>query len=164
MTRRALEILNRHDVPWTVLTKGGRLALRDMDLFQQAGPKCSFGTSLSFMAEIMKMVWEPYAATVMDRTTTLMYMRGHDVRTWVSLEPVIDPGQAVRVVNRCSGFVDEFRVGKLNHHPHASTIDWADFTHRIVGALLDTDCDYVIKADLRQYLPEGVPAERRREA
>ena len=27
VTRRALEILNRHDVPWTVLTKGGRLAV-----------------------------------------------------------------------------------------------------------------------------------------
>lgn len=33
---------------------------------------------------------------------------------------------------------------------------------REYAALADTDCDYVVKADLRQYLPAGVPAERRR--
>lgn len=162
VTRRALEILNRHNVPWTVLTKGGTLALRDLDLFLEAGPRCSCGTSLSFVTERYRCEWEPLAAVIGSRTFAMSEFRDAGIRTWVCVEPVIDPDQAVAVVRNVACVVDEFRIGKLNHHPLAATIDWADFTRRIMAALLDTDCDYVIKADLRQYLPEGMPAERRR--
>lgn len=162
ITRGALEILNRHSVPWMVLTKGGTLALRDLDLFRQAGPRCSFGTSLCFVGEGAVVFWEPGAASVRDRLLAIRDFRAAGIRTWVSLEPVIYPDQAVAVVRHVACVVDEFRIGKLNHHPLAREIDWADFTRRIMAALLDTDCDYVIKADLRQYLPEGMPAERRR--
>lgn len=161
VTRRALEILNRHSVPWTVLTKGGTLALRDLDLFRQAGARCSFGTSLSFLNDGDGWFWEPGAASVRDRLLAIRDFRAAGIRTWVSLEPVILPEQAVEVVRRTADIVDEFRVGRLNHHPLAATIDWADFTRRIMAALLETDCDYVVKADLRQYLPAGVPARRR---
>ena len=162
VTRRALEILNSEAIAWTVLTKGGQLARNDLHLFLDAWPKASFGTSLCFMDDRKRREWEPNAASVSSRLNTIVEFHTVGIRTWISLEPVIDPGQAVEVVRCSSPWVDEFRVGKLNHHPLAREIDWADFTERIVAALLATDCDYVIKSDLRQYLPEGTPAERRR--
>lgn len=163
VTRRALEILNSESIAWTVLTKGGQRATEDMHLFVDGWPKTSFGTSLCWVVDRDRRQWEPGAASVPDRLLAISDFHAAGIRTWLSIEPVIDPEQAVAVVSTSAAIVDEFRVGKLNHHPLAREIDWADFTRRIVAALLDTDCDYVIKQDLRQYLSDGVLAERRSE-
>ncbi len=71
ITRAALEILIDHGLQFTILTKGGRRALRDFDLL--AGyPKASFGT-ISRVCEMRRMWqnWEPGAATVKERSDVI---------------------------------------------------------------------------------------------
>ena len=80
VTRRALEILNSEGVPWTVLTKGGTLALDDLDLFLDAWPKASFGTSLSFMDDEKRCEWEPRAVAVRNRLYAIAEFKAAGVR------------------------------------------------------------------------------------
>ncbi len=167
-TRRALEILARYGVPATVLTKGGMRAARDFGLMAEMG--CWFGTTLITLDERKRQEWEPRAASVYSRLQAIdealyHFSRG-DLRqlyTWLSIEPIIWPQDAIEVVEYVSsrGLVSEVRLGKLNHHPAAAEVDWREWAPRLLKACRDSGRSYLIKESLRPYLPEG--AEVRRE-
>lgn len=149
ITRQAIQILHAGGIPVTILTKAGHLAERDFDLL---GTGDSFGVSLTFLNDKDSLTWEPHAALPGDRMTTLRHAHERGVRTWVSLEPVIDPAQTLEIIRQTSGFVDLFKVGKLNHHPAEKLVDWAEFAVNAVRTLEELGCDYYLKADLRAYL------------
>jgi hypothetical protein len=71
----------------------------------------------------------------------------------VSLEPVIDPEESLEIIRQTHEFVDFYKVGKLNYHPRASTIDWRKFAVEVKDLLDDLGCEYLLKEDLRRYLP-----------
>ncbi len=154
-TRQVLEILVEYNVPFSVLTKGGMRAVRDFDLY--AGGAGHFGTTACFASDQLRRDWEPGAATMQSRQEALATAHEQGIRTWVSIEPVIYPIEALRLIERRFDIVDEFRIGKLNHHPHAQTIDWAAFAWDALAALQDSGCDWRIKDDLFVYLPPGSP-------
>ena len=68
-----------------------------------------------------------------DWLPTLLHAAG--VPTWVSLEPVIDPAASLEIIRQTHKFVDLFKVGKLNYHQHAKTIDWRSFAIEAVELL-----------------------------
>jgi len=71
------------------------------------------------------------------------------LKTWVSLEPVIDPAQAIGVVMATAEFVDCFKVGKLNHdRRRESQIDWREFLFQVLRELTDCGASYRIKDEL----------------
>lgn len=46
----------------------------------------------------------------------------------LSIEPVIDPSEALKVMDKLIGYVDLWKVGKLNHNKAIEdTIDWQKF-------------------------------------
>ena len=156
ITRDAIGILTARNIPVHILTKAGMRASRDFPLLQCPG--CAFGTSLVFAGqcgEVMCEHWEPKAATIHSRVTAIRMARALGIPTFVSIEPIIDPGQAIVLIETLSDVVDEWRVGKLNYHPHAQTVDWAEWTPRIYEALLASGRRYLVKESLRPYLPEG---------
>jgi len=157
-TGEALRIMAQAGCPFQVLTKGGTRALRDLALFHQVG--AAFGTTLLFTDDRDRREWEPNAASVDDRVAAIAAFHEAGVRTWVSIEPVIDPDQAVELVGQLAPIVDEFKVGKLNHHQHAATVDWYAFTTRVVAALQASGRDYMLKDALHPYLPKGAPTKR----
>jgi len=159
-TRQALELLVEYAVPFSVLTKGGMRAVRDFDLY--AGGAGIFGTSLCFIDDQFARPWELGAAGVADRVNAIMGAREAGIRTWLSIEPVIEPWQALLLIEHQADIVNEFRVGKLNYHPHAKTIDWAAFALDALAALQESGCSWYIKDDLYQYLPPGSPQSSRR--
>jgi hypothetical protein len=157
-TRKALTIMYQAGCRFQVLTKGGLRATRDVDLFAAAGGV--FGTTLLFTDDRDREEWEPQAACVESRVNAIKKFHSRGVRTWVSIEPVVDPEQALELVQTLSPWVDEWRVGKLNHHPHAKTVDWALFAQRVLPALEDSGRDYMVKDALKPFLPEGAPTSR----
>ena len=160
-TRKAIEILKRNGLSIQVLTKGGRRALRDLDLFT---PDDAFATTLTLLDDAQSQEWEPNAAPPSDRIAAIQQFHAAGIPTWVSLEPVLDPAVALEIIHQTCGFVDLYKVGKLNYHPLANKIDWHRFVHDAIRSLDDlgyqrnTDPDtlqagqFYVKKDLAAYL------------
>jgi len=159
VTRDAIAILREHDIPVHVLTKGGMRASRDFPLLQ--GPACAFGSTLCWTDDQDRLHWEPGAAPVADRITAIKLAHNLGIRTFVSVEPVIVPEQCISLIQELSEWVDEWRLGRLNHHPLAAEIEWARWAPKLLAAVKASGRDYLMKQSLRQYLPEGSDVERR---
>lgn len=151
LTRQALEILAEHRISFQVLTKGGMGAVRDFDFLEKAGGW--FATTLIFTEEASRVEWEPKAAPLQSRIDAIQEAHRRGIKTWVSVEPVIDPRQALELIERLNPWVDGWKVGKLNHHPAARQINWYGFARCLVKALEATGREFLIKESLRPYLP-----------
>jgi len=149
LTRSAIQILHRYGHHIHILTKGGRRAIRDLDLMT---PNDAFSTTLTCLDEATSRKWEPGAATPADRIETARQFHDAGIPTWVSLEPVLDPDVALEIIRRTHTYVDLFKVGKLNYHAHAKTINWAKFAKEAVELLDSLGCKYYVKKDLLKYL------------
>ena len=146
VTRQAIETIKRYELNFTVLTKAGEAAERDFDLYEDGD---SFGCTLTLASS-----WESEAGSHYGRVMALFHAQERGIQTWASLEPVIYPKRTLRIIERTAPFVDHYKLGKLNYHPHAKTIDWADFTKRAVELLESLSKSYYVKESLREYLPE----------
>jgi DNA repair photolyase len=154
LTRQALEILINNDLRFTVLTKGGTRACRDFDLMEKYD-KCSFGSTLVFTSQSDADYWEPCAAPLADRIEAIQIAHNKGMRTWVSLEPVIDPSQAIALVEQLHPVVDHWKIGKINHNKEAvSKVDWIGFRCEIVQLLDSLGADYYLKASLKDFAPK----------
>jgi len=152
LTRTAIKILHGYDFTFSILTKAGALAQRDFDLYL---PYDSFGTTLTFLNREKSLHWEPGAALPEERIANLMEAKKQGIPTWVSLEPVIEPMETIAVVEATHQWVDHYKVGKLNYHPEAAKIDWADFAKMAMATLRKHEKGFYIKRDLSSYL--GMP-------
>ena len=146
-TRFALDQLSRHHVPVAILTKGGQRALRDLNRFTTMD--CKVGATLTFENQDDSLSWEPNAAVPSERIAMLERMKRAGVRTWVSLEPVIDPEQTLALIDLTHEFVDEYRVGRLNHIREPHPIDWRRFAGEAIEKLRGYGKAFYIKQDLQ---------------
>ena len=163
LTREAIKILHGHGHAVHILTKGGTRALRDLDLLAgnrslppAANPASDFGrgsdgnafaTTLTVLDDRWRE-WEPGAASPMDRLEAMRAYHAAGVATWVSLEPVLDPEAALSIIRETYPYVDLFKVGRLNYHPLAATIDWRAFGLAAIALLESLGKRYYIKRDL----------------
>lgn len=148
LTRATIKILISHDLPFTVLTKGGSRAIRDFDLLASY-PKARLGTSLVFTEQTSVDIWEPGAASVEDRIDTIAKAHELGIKTWVSLEPVINPAQAIELVQRIHPIVDHWKVGKINHNKAVEqSVDWIKFRNDVSEVLLNANADFYLKKSL----------------
>lgn len=152
LTRDTIRLLHRYGFTVQVLTKGGSRAMRDLDLF---GPGDAFASTLTLLDDTSSRKWEPGAALPDDRIETLRQFHAAGVPTWVSLEPVLNPASALEIIRRTHGFVDLYKVGKLNYHELASRIDWQVFADDVVSLCESLQNPYLIKDSLRPYLRDG---------
>jgi len=146
---QAIRHLKANGIQVEILTKGGLRAERDLHLLD-SGDKIA--ATLTFVNPADSLEWEPGAALPEERFKLLEKAHGLGIQTWASLEPVIDPEQSLEIIRRTHEFVDLYKVGVLNHHPLAKTIDWRDFGLRAVDLLENLGCRYYIKDDLRKHL------------
>jgi len=150
ITRRAIRILKDNDITVRILTKGGNLSTRDFDLLEPG--RDWYGASLTFTDNEDSRSWEPDGALPGQRFDALISAKSWGLKTWASLEPVIDPAQSLEIIRRTHKYVNVFKVGKWNHSPAASHIDWADFATKAVTLLDEVKADYYIKQDLAAFL------------
>lgn len=145
LTRQAIAILHRHGLGVDILTKAGLAATRDFDLL---GDKDRVAVTLTCLLAGESLQWEPRAARPDSRLQLLHDAKAKGLKTWVSCEPVVDPGQTLEMIRRAAPYTDEFRVGTLNYHPRAKDIDWPDFGERAKKLLETLGCKYRFKNDL----------------
>ena len=145
ITRLALEVLERYRMKVTVLTKGGLRAVRDFDILKRNA--WSFGITLSMTDEILRKQWEPLAASIPQRIRAIQMAHTRGIKTWVSIEPVISIGQALKAIYFVSPWADRFVVGKMNHDKEIEDReDWPLFLEQVEELLRGHS--YYIKNDL----------------
>lgn len=127
ITREVIEILIENKLPFTILTKGGTRAIRDFDLLEKYD-KCRFGTTLILCRNNDIEYWEPGAPSYEDRIEACKTAHNLGISTWMSMEPVIDPVQALNIIDLHHDIVDAWKVGKINYYPEIENkVDWIKF-------------------------------------
>ncbi len=150
-TRRAIEILKAASCSVAVLTKGGSRCLDDLDLFiHWPDGRVKVGATLTFCSPDKSRKYEPLAALPQDRMDALKTLHESNVKTWVSIEPVIDPEESLDAIRRTLDYVDGYKVGRLNHY--RTDTDWNSFGCRAVAMIREAGKMLYVKDDLRSQM------------
>jgi hypothetical protein len=147
LTRNAIQILIDNGLRVTILTKGGMRAARDFDLLETYD-RCRFGTTVVFTNQADASRWEPNAPSVEDRIQAIHQAHGRGIKTWVSLEPVIDPDQALELIQALHPVVGHWKVGLLNYCKLPRPVNWIQFRDDVRSLLDSLGADYYIKKSL----------------
>jgi hypothetical protein len=156
LTRRAIEILGENRMKIRVLTKNGALATRDFDLFKKYGVE--FGQTIIWSRDSDRAIWEPRASSIDTRIGAAKSARELGIPTWISLEPVIHPGQALAVMDWIANDIDVWKIGKWNHDKSAAAIDWRKFLFDCLTRLENLPCGYYIKDALWAFADDEIRA------
>ena len=151
ITRQILRVVKRVGLKSKILTKGTyNLVKRDFELLKQANVE--LGVTVCFVDDKKRQEWEPNASSVEERFQILKEAHEAGITTWVSLEPVIDPEEALAVIRKAAPYVDSWKVGKLNHMKEVEDqVDWNKFYTDVVTLLDSLNAKYYIKEDLKKY-------------
>lgn len=152
-TRLTIAELQRRGMAVCTLTKGGRRALRDLELFRP--DRDAFASTLTSLDDAFSLKWERGAALPGDRIKTLRKFHDAGIFTWVSLEPTLDVASSLAIIEATHGFVDLFKIGRANYLPMTDTTDWQDYTLRVLELVNRLGVKHYIKQDLQRYLPPG---------
>ena len=157
VTRGALELFLAYDAPVAILTKGGERCLKDLDLFQKFGTKIKVGATLTFLDADKSDEWEAGAASPIERLQTLKTLKEHDVKTFASFEPVLEPEESLAILEASLmiGCVDMYKIGKLNNYKGLDKqYDWEDFLVRALALVRPYGKELYIKKALRDAAPD----------
>lgn len=149
ITREAIKILNGEDIGVTILTKGGELAERDFDLMSK-NKKNQFGVTLTCATMAMSLEWEPDASYPNERVSSLREAHLQGIFTYVSFEPVLNPQDVYELITRTHNFVEFYKIGRLNYHPHSKTINWPEFRENVTEILTALGKEFMLKKDLKE--------------
>jgi DNA repair photolyase len=151
LTQQALSIVHKYKLKSQILTKGCvDLIQEDMGLMKKSDTH--LGITLCFSDDEMRKEWEPNASSVNGRMNVLKKAHKAGIFTWISLEPVIDPKQALAVIKTAHKYVRFWKVGKLNHMKEdESKVNWTKFLVDVEDILKKYNAKYYIKNDLRTY-------------
>jgi len=127
ITRQALLICERYELKnVNVLTKAGFRTVKDFEILKRNNWK--FGSTIIFRNEHLRKEWEPGATSIQSRYEAVKIAKERGVFTWVSIEPVVNPNEALNVMRDLVGYVDLWKVGKLNYNKKLEdAIDWEKF-------------------------------------
>lgn len=157
LTHQALRILADNGLAAVVLTKGGMRAAPDFGLMASTG--ATFASTVVFVSEHLREQYEPGAASLESRRQALEEAHRQGIPTWLSLEPVIEPEEALAVVVELQHCVDQVKVGKVNDCPELEKrVDWPKFTADVCSLLAAIGKPYLIKDSLERWIPEGFRA------
>ena len=151
LTRQAIEILHSHSLKVSILTKGGERSERDFDLLANKTELSEYGTSLVFKDEDIRLQMEPGASSTQERISAIKKAYKMGICTYVSLEPVWFPEDALEIIDETHKFVDVFKVGKLNYNTQQKNVNWKKFRHDVIDKLEKYGNEYYIKKDLEKF-------------
>jgi len=151
VTRKAIEILRKHKIPFQILTKNAKLARRDFDLYRSHGD--AFAVTMTSVNSHDGETWEPGTDAPYERMHALhdAYHRG--IFTWISLEPVVDPELSLEVIKHTHDYCNHYKIGTLNHVECRTTPrQWRHFAKRAVDLCTAYRRTYYLKSDLRRFV------------
>ncbi len=150
LTEEVLSLFAKYQVPTAILTKGGERALKHLHLFASI-KRFMLGATLTFDNDSDSLKWEPGAALPGDRLAMLKASHQAGIRTFASFEPVISPEQSINLIRQSIGFIDVYKIGKLNNYQQIDKgIDWSQFLKQAVDILRGYGKSFYIKDDLRR--------------
>lgn len=131
-TRHAIQHIGAAGYTPIILTKGGTRAVRDFDILKAAGGW--FGQTIGMSSHVAQRHWEPNAADVGERWEALRAAQDAGIPWWISVEPVMDAHEALRVLRTVSFYTikGHVKLGKLNGYDAETRaiekgIDWAQY-------------------------------------
>ena len=145
ITRKSIMALHEAGMNVIILTKGGYRSVRDFNLLT---PQDAYAATLTCTDPDKSRYWEPNAALPESRYQALKLAWEQGIETWVSLEPVIYPADAMEWVKRTKDFVGHFKIGKMNYHPHGKSINWRNFGWEMKRFMDSLGVKYYFKRDL----------------
>jgi DNA repair photolyase len=145
ITRQVLEMFKEYGINFQLLTKAGTVATKDFDLYKDGD---AFACTLTFLDEEKSREWEPNAALPQDRIQALKDAHQIGIETWVSLEPVIEPAETLRIIDATNEFVDQYKVGPINYSQIKGSIDWNSFKMEAEERFNMYDKNYILKEEL----------------
>lgn len=146
LTRETIRLFGEAGARMAVLTKNPELALRDLDLIKRYD--VHVGSTILFTNDALRAEYEPGAATIGSRIAAMRKFNAAGVSTWVSIEPVIVPAEALGVVAELADAIDLWKVGRWNYDARAKEIDWPGFLDAMLVTLRTVRGGYYIKHDL----------------
>jgi DNA repair photolyase len=153
-TREVMTILKEHGLAFCTLSKGGERALPFLNEYRPN--RDAYACTLTTLDDGFSKKWEPKAALPRDRIATLSRFHKAGIFTWVSLEPTLDVEASLDIVAETRAFVDLYKIGRANYLKEITrTIDWRDYTLRMIDLCQTLGVKHYIKADLQEYLPAG---------
>jgi len=145
-TRGVIRVIKESGNHVQILTKGGVRAGRDFDLLDEND---WFGVTYTGATKSQ----EPKTASGVDRIWTLVLAKERGLNTWVSCEPVLNPGAIYELIAQ-GYYIDKFKIGKLNHYRPEdlglAPIDWAAFGRECERLCKLHRRNYYLKEDLRR--------------
>ena len=156
ITHQCLEIVAKYNLQSSILTKGdSELIEADFELYHKAHTQ--LGITICFANDDARKAWEPNASSIQDRFNTIKKAYKQGIYTCVSLEPVIDPNEALIVMKELHPYVRFWKIGKLNHHKEIEKeVNWKKFLFDTKTFLHSVGAKYYIKKDLAKYaIPEN---------
>ena len=148
LTQRILELFYINGVIPVVLTKN-KLVRRDMALIKSC--KGKVGMTIVFDNDDVRRQFEPEASTIQERYDTLKLFHDQGVPTWISMEPVIYPDEALKAINATHEFVDMYKIGKINYNSKQENQDWSAFKKNATEVLDGYGKKYIFKNSLKEY-------------
>ncbi len=112
LTRRCLKELVKKQFPVNIQTKS-KLALRDMDLFQEAA-EIEVGFTITTDDERVAKLFEPGATPVKERLRALEKIHSAGVKTFAFVGPLL-PGNPEKLVEALEGMVDRILIDRMNY-------------------------------------------------
>jgi len=154
VTREALALLESASCSVAILTKGGTRCLDDIEMFTSwPGTRIKVGATLTFRTNQKSQDWEPGAAIPDNRLESLSVLHKAGVKTWASIEPVIDPVESLAIIKASLPYVDAYKVGRWNHDNRSNVIDWNKFGMLAVSMIRSAGKALYVKVDLQPHFP-----------
>lgn len=150
-TREIIKLLKDSGNHVQILTKGD--GSRDFDLLDEND---WYGITVSSFAQKDTMTengimprcpHEPRAINPYARIARAEAARRKGMKTWISLEPVVDADVLETFACFATSF-DKVKIGKLNYHP--SVINWKEFGQKAEALCQKLGLEYYIKDSLRK--------------
>lgn len=153
LTRQALLILEKNRFKKVqILTKAGFRAVKDFDIIGR-NPGWKFGSTIMVRTEELRQKWEPGAPSIQSRYEAVKLAHKAGIFTWVSIEPVVDASEALKVISDLLPYVSFWKVGKMNHNKAIEdSIGWSKFYLDVKESL--GNHPHMIKRDLQAFAPK----------
>lgn len=152
ITRQALDLFELHGVSVDVLTKNPSNAILDYDIFMRNDWRIA--TTAVFVSDEMRESFEPGAPSVISRFEAIRKAHDLGIKTWLSIEPILDHNEALRVIELFAGCVDLVKIGRWNHDKRASEIDWCRVIDESSLLMRKLNVSYYVKNDLFVFASE----------
>lgn len=149
VTREAIKVIKSSEYQVQILSKAGMQATRDFDLLDSGD---FVAATLTFVTPEKSLKAEPGAALPESRFAYLKEAHKKGYNTWVSLEPVIEVEETLKVIDATKDYVDLYRLGILNYYSPPIPIDWVEYGKKVIEKLEKYGKNYRLKHDLKNKL------------